>query len=147
MNLLILLGHRRWIQGSTCVLVAISMLPFIGGCANTEKWFSASGKVVVGEQPANGLYVVFHSAAATPDGQGSFSARTDKTGTYSVQVREPGEYLVTVFWPMVTVEDNETLEGDDAFGGRYRDPKRPVTKVTIREREHSLPPIKIAAPE
>ena len=51
-----------------------------------------------------------------------------------------------MFWPRVAIEAGETVEGEDAFNGRYRDPKQPAQKVTIRNGDNSLPPIKLKFP-
>jgi hypothetical protein len=61
-------------------------------------------------------------------------------------VREPGDYALTVFWPKVTIEPGETVEGEDSFRGRYRDPKQPIQKITIREGDNRLSAIGLKIP-
>jgi hypothetical protein len=100
-----------------------------------------SGTVLVNDQPAEGVYVIFHTVGQPPGSVDSGSARTDKDGAFSLVVAEPGEAAITVFWPEVKVENGETFEGADLFGGRYRDPNRPVSKTVVHKGKTVLPPI------
>lgn len=104
-----------------------------------------SGSVLVDGQPAEGVYVVFH-ALDKPSPLDSGSARTLEDGSFSAVVDAPGESAVTVFWPGSKVQDGDLIEGADAFGGRHRDPRDPVAKLTVKEGGNSIPPIKLTSP-
>jgi hypothetical protein len=123
--------------------LAVSLL-LAAGCGTSDRSCPVSGQVFVNDLPANGLYVVFQPAGDASGPQGS--ARTNPDGTFSLRIRDPGDYAVTVFWPQVTDEAGEFIEGEDSFKGRYCDPKRPVVTVTIRQEENSLPPIRLSFP-
>jgi|SRR5579883_215206 len=130
-----------------CAAVILSAL-IESGCGTAEKLYPVTGQVFVNDRPAEGVYVALYplSPIETATQQPSAgSARTSKDGSFSLQVR-PGEYAVTVFWPKVTIEKSETIEGEDVFRGRYRNPKQPLQKVTIQEGDNTLPPIKLKSP-
>ncbi len=134
-------GWHRCATGfalGACLLLA-------SGCGPSEKPCLVSGQVVVNGRPAEGVYVVLHGPGE-PEGQTSASTRTGRDGVFSLQVSGPGDYALTLFWPSVTVEANETIEGEDRFKGRYRDPHHRFQKVAIREGDNSLAAIKVKAP-
>lgn len=113
---------------------------FVAGCAQTDRSCPVTGRVSVNGKPAAGLYLVFTFA----DGKGRqnpATARTEKDGSFSLRVPESGEYAITAFWPKQIVEQGGTVEGEDAFKGRFRDPLQPASKVTITTGENALPPL------
>jgi hypothetical protein len=123
-----------WALLAGCLLLA--------GCGKADRSCPVTSKVSVNGKPAGGLYVVLQAA----DGKGQqdpASARTDKDGSFSLRVPEPGEYVVTAFWPRLTIEQGDTVEGEDAFRGHFRNPKRPAAKVTITSGKSALPPIEL----
>jgi hypothetical protein len=105
-----------------------------------------NGTVLVDGQPAEGVYVVFHSAGGPAGRPDSGTARSGGDGSFSLVVNAPGESVVTAFWPTVTVKGVETIEGPDRFGGAHRDTNRPVARATIREGRNDLPPIAMTGP-
>ena len=125
-------------------LLAVGLLMLVG-CGGPEPC-TVTGKVLVDDRPAEGVYVVFHTAGDSSGRPDSGTARSGEDGSFSLIVTRPGESKVTVFWPTVTVKDQDTIEGADRFGGAYRDPRRPVSTATIREGENVLPPISLKAP-
>ncbi|APW64120.1 hypothetical protein [Paludisphaera borealis] len=135
---------RRWIRSAATSVVA-GLLVTAVGCGGPESCL-VSGKVLVDDRPAEGVYVVFHTAGDSTGLPDSGSARSGDDGSFTVVVSTPGESTVTAFWPTVTVKDQDTIEGVDRFGGAYRDPRRPVATVTIHEGENAVPPIKLTSP-
>jgi len=89
--------------------------------------------------PASGVYVVLH----TPDFKTAGTGRTDNTGAFRLTVSGAGEYPVTCFCPKVTVVNEDYIEGEDVFQGRYRKPDSPVSKATVKPGENTLPPINL----
>jgi hypothetical protein len=76
------------------------------------------------------------------------SARVEADGTYHVNTYElndgavVGEYAVCVMYH----GDNEDVPRPDFFHGKYSQPGREVMKVTIKEGDNELPPIKLTGP-
>lgn len=116
------------------------------GCGGGTSPCAVTGKVLVDGQPAEGVYVVFHTAGGTGGQHDSASARSGSDGSFSLVVSAPGESVVTAFWPTVTVKGVETIEGPDRLRGIHRDPSRPVAKATIQAGENTLPPISMTSP-
>jgi hypothetical protein len=131
------LVHRR-------VVIYLVAWLFAAGCSQEVPidLHPAKGKVTVNGKAAEGVYVQFHGVGPigrlTPDG-----AKTEADGTYLVPLHSPGEYRVTAFWPKVTIVEGEEIEGDDRFGGVYRNVNNPVTKVTIHEGANNLSAINL----
>jgi len=124
---------------------AVGLASFAAGCGGPTPCV-VSGSVLVDDQPAEGVYVVFHPAgkpAASPD---VGSARTVGDGSFKAVVDAPGESAVTVFWPRAKLQDGDLIEGADVFGGRHRDPQNPVAKLTVQEGDNALAPIKLTNP-
>ncbi|WP_156513200.1 hypothetical protein [Planctomyces sp. SH-PL62] len=115
------------------------------GCGGPEPCV-VSGRVLVDDRPAEGVYVVFHTAGDSTGLADSGSARSVEGGLFTAVVSTPGESKVTAFWPAVTVEGQDVVEGADRFGGVHRDPRRPVATVTIRQGENVLEPFSLASP-
>ena len=95
-------------------------------------------------EPADGVYVVFH-ASANPEekAQSIFTVRTTEDGSFSWSLPRPGEYAITAFWPEVVVSDEETIEGDDRFQGKYRDVGNPVLSIDVFEEVNLLPTLEL----
>ncbi len=125
-------------------LLVVGLL-MLAGCGGPEPC-TVTGKVLVDDRPAEGVYVVFHTAGDTSGRSDSGSTRSGEDGSFSLVVNKGGESIVTAFWPGVTVKDQDTIEGPDRFGGAYRDPRRPAARVTIREGENALAPIALKVP-
>lgn len=126
-------------------LLAVGLL-MLAGCGGGPEPCAVTGKVLVDDRPAEGVYVVFHTAGDTSGRPDSGSTRSGDDGSFSLVVSEAGESIVTAFWPSVTVKDQDTIEGPDRFGGAYRDPRRPAATVTIRAGANALEPISLKAP-
>ena len=124
----------------------VAALLLVNGCSRPVKPCPTSGTVLVNGQPAGGVYVLFHAIDDAQKKQVPDSTRTRADGSFLVHVHGPGEYAVTVFWPSVIIEDDEAMEGEDQFAGRYRAPERPVLKTTIQAGENLLSPIQLTYP-
>ena len=135
---------RLWSQ-SAATFLAAGVLFAAPGCGGPRPC-TVSGKVLVDNSPAEGVYICFHTAGDSPGQPDSGSARSGDDGSFSLVVTKPGEAKVTAFWPTVTVKGQDTIEGDDRLKGAYRDPRRPVSTVTIHEGENVLSPISLKDP-
>lgn len=122
------------------IAIGITMLTF--GCGQTPPEYLVSGQVLVSGKPTGGVYVLLHEAQ-TSDPMAAASARTSDDGSFIAQVPASGRYSVTVFWPKVTQDDGDIIEGPDQLGGRYRDPAHPVLDVEIQEGDNLVPPIEL----
>jgi hypothetical protein len=98
------------------------------------------GDVLVNGKPADGVYLVFHPAE---DPTVSVAVRTEEDGSFTWSLPQPGEYVVTAFWPEVIVSDEETVEGDDRFRGKYRHMGTPVTTLDIDAGMNLLEPLRL----
>jgi hypothetical protein len=136
---------QRWISLAASPF-ASGLLLMIVGCGGPSSCV-VTGKVLVDNAPAEGVYVIFHTVGGTTERPDAGSARSVEDGSYSLVVSMPGDSVVTAFWPKVTVKDGETTEGPDLFGGLYRDPQQPVAKVAIHEGENDVPPISLTRPK
>ncbi|WP_165072625.1 hypothetical protein [Paludisphaera rhizosphaerae] len=105
-----------------------------------------SGSILVDDQPAEGVYVVFHPAGKPASSPDVGSSRTVQDGSFKAIVEAPGESAVTVFWPRAKLQDGDLLEGPDLFGGKHRDPQNPVATLTVEEGDNALAPIKLTSP-
>lgn len=105
-----------------------------------------SGKVIVNKMPASGVYVLFYPAADAVKKVAAAATQTDSAGSFSAKVPEAGNYVVTVFWPTISVVQGESIEGEDRFRGRYRNPQQPVLSVPIDKERQELAPITLASP-
>ncbi len=75
-----------------------------------------------------------------PDGSFRIGTYTDDDGAPA------GEYAITIVWPLVTVEGGEENIGADQLRGAYRDPTKPVAKITVAAGENKIPPIQVRLP-
>ncbi len=117
----------------------------IGGCSEEASTFSVSGRVLVDQRPAEGVYVVLHRIGSGNAGSVTGSARTSEDGTYLSQLPDVGSYAITCFWPSVIEREDETLEGPDRFQGRYQNVQQPVLTVEIDGQLTEIPAIELSA--
>ncbi len=131
-------GRRpaRWVLAAWAALALVAP-----GCG--PRTCVVSGRVLVDDRPAEGVYLVFRTMGKDAGPQDSGTARTGEQGGFSLVVREPGEAAITAFWPSVKLVDDESVEGPDRFGGRYGDPRRPVVTATFQEGNNLLPDISL----
>lgn len=114
------------------------------------KSYPVRGKVTVDGQPGKGIYV-FLNPATQPPTHGIFpNAITDERGEYWVSTYDAldgaplGEYTVTAKWPL-----GEGLqvhsESPDRLKGRYSDPAKSSTRITVKEatkrQPNEVPPL------
>ena len=108
------------------------------------KSYPVRGKVTVDGQPGKGVYV-FLNPATQPTTHGIFpNAITNEQGEYWVSTYDAedgaplGEYTVTAKWPK-----GEGLqvhsESPDRLRGRYSDPAKSATRVTVIEATRQKP--------
>lgn len=117
----------------------------LGGCGAADTACNVSGQLQVNNQPTSGVYVVLH-AAGNIAGPSSGSGRTNAQGEFDLKVPQPGEYVVTVFWPQVIVQEEETIEGPDRFGGRHRNPQQPLRTVVVADKATTIEPLQLKLP-
>ncbi|WP_165250116.1 DUF4198 domain-containing protein [Paludisphaera soli] len=126
-------------------LSAAALLAAASGCDAPESCV-VSGRVLVDDRPAEGVYVLFRTAGDATGLPDSGSARTGEDGSFTAVVSTPGEATVTAFWPKVTVMDQDVIEGPDRLLGAYRDPRIPAATLTIGRGANDAPPIKLTTP-
>lgn len=129
-------------QLSRCAGWVLCAAALIAGGCNRDTSCPVLGDVLVNDKPADGVYLVFHPAD-DPAGAAPVTVRTEADGSFNWSVPQPGEYIVTAFWPELIVSDEETVEGDDRFQGKYRHVKTPVTKVAIDDGTNLLEPLRL----
>jgi hypothetical protein len=106
--------------------------------------YPVRGELLVHGKPAVGAVVSFHPVGnsapdavkpqATVEADGTF-----RPNTFDLRDGAPaGEYALTVFWP-----GGKGHVGPDRLKGRYRDPARPVLKVTVKAGDNVLDPIRL----
>lgn len=129
---------------SLFVFAAGSMI----GCSSAKPECIISGEVLVNNRRVDGVYVTLHKIDddSNPKTAVSAAARTDESGSFSSELLEPGTYAVTAFWPAISVEEEQTIEGQDRFKGRYRDLKKPVASIEVEAGETFIPPVKLSLP-
>lgn len=130
---------------TTKQVLACAVLLLLSGCGPADTTRQVSGQVLVNSQPASGVYVVLHAADAIA-GPASGAGRTNEQGEFALKVPQPGEYVVTVFWPQMIVQAEETIEGPDRFGGRHRHPQQPLRTVVVTDPETTLQPLQLKLP-
>jgi hypothetical protein len=135
----------RWWASGIRFVTSGAALVLVTSCGPRVDLCPVSGNVLVNGRPAGGVYVVFH-AIENVDRQQTAATKTHEDGSYVVRVHGPGEFAVTVFWPEVTVNEGEVIEGEDRFARRHQNPQQPVLKVMIQEGENALPPISLTNP-
>ena len=135
-----------WLHAGALGIPAATLVLLLAGCARTAKPCPVAGQLLVNGKPAEGAYVVFHAIDDPKRQQSPAATTTQKDGAFTTRVRGRGEYAVTVFWPAITEEEGDVIEGEDQFMGKFRDPQQPVLRVTIQDGENSLPPIELTFP-
>lgn len=135
---------RRQLTGAAWLLLFI-------GCGDDGRLplFPATGRVLVGGQPAAGVEVRLYPVDrlgdmdalrpfATTGEDGGF-----QLGTYEEADGAPaGRYKATLFWPDRPPGPSPP---DDRLGGQYTDPARSALEVTIAEGENPLEPFSVPA--
>ncbi len=114
-----------------------------GGCGRERTECFVTGQVYVNGQPAAGVYVMFHPIGTDTANRPPATARTGEDGIYSWKVPERGDYAMTLYWPRQTIADGDVLEGEDRFGGQYRNPQQPVLEFTVENEDNLLPPLEL----
>jgi len=117
----------------------------LSGCGAADTTCQVSGQVQVNSQPTSGVYVVLHAAGEVA-GPAAGSGRTNAQGEFALKVPQPGEYVVTVFWPQTIVQEEETIEGPDRFGGRHRHPQQPLQTVVVSDKDTKLELLQLQLP-
>lgn len=119
-------------------------------CGSGPKLSPVTGKVLAGDQPAEGASVVLHlvngpADAAKPSGtvgaDGTFTLNTHPHGSGA----PPGEYVVLVTWfpPDARAKENPRSRLPEM----YADPTRSPLRATVKDGPTELEPIKLPAPK
>lgn len=118
-------------------MAIVVLVVLAGGCGGRgdPAPMPVHGVLTVKGQPADGATVVFHpkagkgpKASGKTDAKGEFRLTTMRAGDGVVS----GEYVVTIIWPdSKRLLTDGTDDGTDRLGGKYRDPAKPLTIVTI----------------
>jgi hypothetical protein len=126
-------------------LLWLGTILLAGGCAPeiSPPACLVSGSLVVNAQPAAGACVRFHSTEETMQLPEATFCEPD--GTFSLALQEPGEYSITFFWPSITVEEGEEIQGPDRLRGKFKNPVRSKRRVTLVEGANQLEPIEVRA--
>lgn len=139
------------------LLMLVPLLIALEGCGKRAdgrlKSYPVHGLVTVDGKPAKGIYIFLHPAAQPPT-HGIFpNAISNEQGEYWISTYDAedgaplGEYAVTAKWPI-----GEGLmmhsESPDRLKGRYADPAKSTTKITVNEatraKPNKIPPLAIA---
>lgn len=120
------------------------------GCSRGESLASVEGKVVIKQQPAEGVVVTFHRKGADPVTTTPPVGLTDKEGTFTLSTgtmpgAAAGEYVATMVWPKEIKRKNASPfdgpgESRDELGGHYIDPGRSPFKVEVKAGVNKLEP-------
>jgi hypothetical protein len=79
------------------------------------------------------------------------SAKTDANGTFKISTygsedgAPTGEYVILASWPRIKIEGGEESFGPDRFANAYNNPSQPAGKVTVKEGDNVIPPLKLKA--
>ena len=113
-----------------------------------------SGKVLVDGRAVANVEIKLRPVNYSPDKPehriGPF-AKTDAKGdfkisTYGSQDGAPaGDYVILATWPKIQIEGGEESFGPDQLGNAYTQPTQPAGKVTIKEGDNVIPPLKLRA--
>jgi hypothetical protein len=144
-----------WRRTAGPALLVAAVILGAPGCGSEAPQYPkvapVSGKVTAKAQPAVGAVVTFHPVSPTvenklrPSGvvqaDGTFRLTTYTTGDGAA----PGDYAVTLAWPEKEDPDLEVrgIEVRDRFQNRFKDPKRPYKRVTVRDGNNELDPFVI----
>lgn len=123
-------------------LVSLNLVMISSGCSLSDQKCLVSGQVTIDSQLVDGVYLLFHQEHSS-DVVGT--ARTDPSGYYLAKLPVAGRYAVTAFWPRVIRNAEETIEGEDRLGGKYRDSLNPLTFITVSNGENYPPAINISS--
>lgn len=121
--------------------LALFAATFASGCSSSvtvqPPVFPVDGRLFVGGKPAAGAVVTFHpQGGETPaiDAVVRDDGRFVPTRSDGAVGMPEGAYVLTVSWPPGK---------DDRLGGKYSDPGRPVTTLTVKPGVNLLPPISL----
>lgn len=129
--------------------LGLFLLVSLCGCGSDgPKLYSVTGKVFVGDKPAEGATVVFHSKSGgqnslTPSGtvqaDGSFTLRSHPHG----EGAPAGEYTVLITWypPDAREQENPT----NKLPAKYASLEQSPLKATVAEEATELEPFRLPA--
>jgi hypothetical protein len=102
-----------------CWRLVIILPAFLGISCSGQKLNPVSGKVLVKDQPAEGVLLTFHPKSGNADIHTVLPVgKSKEDGTFILMTGDKegaaaGEYVVTAIWP-----ENVTAEGKKALGGQ-----------------------------
>jgi hypothetical protein len=134
------------------LVLSVGLVGCLHGCGKDKgttdriATFPVHGKLLINGAPAPGAMVKFFAdkqAGRVPTAivreDGSFSA-----SYYDAEDGAPaGEYKLLVVWMLPPPEGGMA---QDALGGRFLDPARPVATITVHPTENRLSPLELSAP-
>jgi hypothetical protein len=132
------------------------MAGMFGGCEKSPppqlETYPVTGLVQFQGQPAKGAEIRLKPLVPLVDPLGRSVEPygfVDNDGYFTVSTyakgdgAPPGEYAVTIYWPTVTIEGGEPIYGSDRLQDRYRDPARPLVRLTVVEGSNAVPDINL----
>ena len=111
--------------------------------------YPVRGAVMFQKKPAAKAVVVLRPTAPGPPGatlpHGAVGPDgTFRIGTFGADDGAPaGEYVVTITWPEARTDPSGDEVTTDRLKGRFADPARSPWKVTIKEGENELGPLRL----
>ncbi len=131
-----LVTTRAWLGITLSALSAFACMGCSSRNPNWKETIPVSGQVYADGQPAEGVTVTFHPVTGMDKAQPTVSASlTDPEGKFAASTYEVGdgipvgEYQVTFTWGTLN-RVSMTFDGDK-FKGRYKDPEKSETKVSV----------------
>ena len=132
----------------------LGAMALVAGCWRgpmTVPTFPVTGKVLVGEEPASGAFVVFHPVAVDDDSFERPRAQVRADGSFVVTTffdgdgAPAGQYAVTVEWRKLIRAGGDAVAGPNVVPDSYGRPDSTPLKVTVAEQANSLPDFRIEA--
>jgi hypothetical protein len=130
-------------------LVLFAPLCLLACSRSTTALPSVEGKVVLREQPVEGVIITFHRKGADPIQEVRPVGRTKEDGTFTLTTgtqdgAAAGEYIVTFIWPKeVKAEKGFSTaapQSRDEFFGAYAEASKSPFQVEIRPGANKLAP-------